>query len=132
MSDSKMLMRDVKADLKSRGISIRKQMGEYRVTFTGVEMIKRYGFGKSPEDVAYYTNDFRDAYMTGLHMDAYHHQRIVCWIEDSEVTTSGYVVRFRVIVNGQTKVTNAFTKWTSFIGWINQTAFVGTLQIEHR
>lgn len=58
----------VKSDLARVGVSIRRVAGEYRVAFTGVEMIRWYGAGKSPEDVAYYATDLVDALCTGMEM----------------------------------------------------------------
>lgn len=61
---------DAKAKLKERGLTIRKQQGEYRVAFSGPEFVRRNGVETmaSPEDSAYYTTDLDDAVATGLRM----------------------------------------------------------------
>lgn len=46
------------------GISLRRKDGEYRVTFDGAEVIKRFGLGANAETYAYYTDDLHDALET--------------------------------------------------------------------
>lgn len=50
------------------GISLRRKDGEYRVTFDGAELVKRYGLGANAEAFAYYTDDLHDALETARAM----------------------------------------------------------------
>ncbi len=106
MAKTRLKIGDVRNVLGQLGLTIRRQQGEYRVAYKGVEYIRRYGAGGSPEDSAYYTTDLSDALHTGLAMARHvnparpaakrrrsnpQYRRLVAWRSDAK--RYGYKVR---------------------------------------